>query len=152
MKTQAAGWLKPRFCSWLAAGILLVSIFFVTGAVTEARADSCWNHNDSLMRLKASGNQRWFYYENPRQVLRNAGVRRGTLLFEGRKNGNWYSGEARVFSKYCPGDPLIYPVEGPVRADQLKVTVRGTREVYKKCQPTGRFKEDVLVFTYSHDC
>ena len=59
---------------------------------TKAAADSCWNHNGSVMRLKASGNQRWFYYEKPRTVLRAAGVRRGTLLFSGRKNGNWYSG------------------------------------------------------------
>ena len=136
----------------MVAAMVLLPAALLLGGVSAAQADSCWNHNGSLMRLEASGNKRWLYYENPRQVLRNAGVRRGTLLFEGRKNGNWYSGEARVFSKHCPGDPLIYPVEGPVRSDQLKVTVRGTREVYKKCQPTGQFKEDVLVFTYSHDC
>ena len=118
----------------------------------HAFADSCWTHNDSLMRLQAEDDRRWLYYEIPRAVLQQAGVHRGTLLFEGRKIGNWYSGEARVFSRYCPGDPLIYPVEGPVRSDQLQVTVRGTREIYKKCKPTGRFVEDVLVFNYSHDC
>lgn len=119
---------------------------------TSAHADSCWNHNGSVMRLKASGNNRWFEYENPRQVLRNAGVRRGTLLFNGRKQGNWYAGTARRFSKFCPGAPLEYFVEGPVRSDQLQVTVRGTREVYEQCNPTGRFANDVLVFTYIHDC
>jgi len=115
-------------------------------------ADSCWNHNGSLMRLQAQGNQRWLSYERPRGVLANAGVRRGTLLFNGVKNGNWYSGTARVFSKYCPGSPLEYFVEGPVRGDQLQVTVTGTREVYQRCQPTGRYTTDTLVFTYSHQC
>lgn len=125
----------------------------ITSATTEsASADSCWNHNGSLMRLQAQGNNRWFSYERPRQVLWNAGVRPGTLLFNGRKNGNWYSGTARVYSKFCPGAPLEYFVEGPVRGDQLQVTVRGTREVYNRCQPTGRFTNDTLVFTYSHRC
>ena len=133
----------------LAIGLALVSF---TATSSTALADSCWNHNGSLMRLKASGNQRWMYYEIPRQVLINAGVRRGTLLFNGFKSGNWHSGTARRFSKYCPGTPLEYFVEGPVRADQLQVTVHGTREVYKQCQPTGRFASDTLVFTYVRDC
>ncbi len=124
----------------------------VSVSIVSANADSCWNHNGSLMRLKASGNQRWMYYENPRQVLRDAGVRRGTLLFNGRKSGDWYSGTARRFSKFCPGNPLEYFVEGPVRSDQLQVTVRGTREVYRQCQPTGQIASDVLVFTYVRDC
>ncbi|GAA0784592.1 hypothetical protein [Roseibium denhamense] len=126
-------------------------IFAIPGA-TASLADSCWNHNGSIMRLQAQGNQRWMSYENPRNVLRNAGVQRGTLLFNGVKTGNWYSGTARVFSKFCPGNPLEYFVEGPVRGDQLQVTVRGTREVFQRCQPTGRYTTDTLVFTYSHDC
>ena len=134
------------------ASISLMSTAVTFGVISSANADSCWNHNGSLMRLKASGNDRWLYYENPRSVLRAAGVRKGTLLFNGRKNGNWYSGTARRFSKYCPDTPLEYFVEGPVRSDQLKVTVIGTREVYKQCQATGNFKKDTLVFTYSHNC
>lgn len=117
-----------------------------------AMADSCWNHNGSIMRLQAQGNQRWLSYDIPRNVLRNAGVQPGTLLFNGIKNGNWYAGTARVFSKHCPGSPLEYFVEGPVRGDQLQVTVSGTREVHQQCRPTGRFTTDTLVFTYSHDC
>ncbi len=135
---------------------ILLSATLVIGVTvtntTFANADSCWNHNGSLMRLKASGNKRWMYYENPRQVLRNAGVRRGTLLFNGVKRGNWYEGTARRFSKFCPGNPLEYFVEGPVRSDQLKVTVRGTREVHKQCQATGRIASDELIFTYVRDC
>ena len=117
-----------------------------------AKADSCWVHNGSLMRLQAQGNQRWLSYERPRNQLQAAGVRKGTLLFDGVKSGNWYRGTARVFSRHCPGSPLAYSVEGPVRADQLQVTVEGRREIYKQCRPTGRFTTDTLVFTYSHQC
>ena len=120
-----------------------------TGA---AQADSCWNHNGSLMRLVAQGNNRWFYYENPRRVLRNAGVRPGTLLFNGVKRGNSYSGTSRVFSKWCNA-PLEYYVQGPVSSSQTRVTIRGTRDVYASgCRNTGRQKRDTLVFTYSHQC
>ena len=124
----------------------------IVASSNSANADSCWDHNGSVMRLQAEGNKRWMYYEIPREVLRNAGVQQGTLLFNGEKNGNWYSGTARRFSKYCIGDPLEYFVEGPVRKDQLQVTVRGTREIHKKCQPTGRLAQDELIFTYIRNC
>jgi len=143
--------ISIKFISTVLISSLAATIGTVT-ATSSAHADSCWNHNGSVMRLEASGNNRWFTYENPRQVLRNAGVRRGTLLFNGRKQGNWYTGTARRFSKFCPGTPLEYFVEGPVRGDQLQVTVRGAREIYEQCNPTGRFANDVLVFTYIRDC
>jgi hypothetical protein len=127
--------------------ILALSLAIVSPAV--AVADSCWNHNGSTMRLLAKGNNRAFIYESPRPGI---AVSRGTLLFDGVKSGNWYSGTARVFSKFCPGTPLEYFVEGPVRSDQLQVTVRGTREVYERCQPTGRYTTDTLVFTWLRNC
>ncbi len=117
-----------------------------------ALADTCWMHNGSTMRLKASGNERYFYYEAPRSGLWGAGVQRGTLLFNGTKNGNWYSGLARVFSSGCPGDPLEYYVEGPVSSDQARVTLTGTRETSDNCVATGRVVVDELVFTYTHQC
>ncbi len=104
----------------------IAALAFMAGSVsysTTASADSCWNHNGSVMRLVAQGNKRWFYYENPKQVLRRAGVRRGTLLFNGRKQGNFYSGTARRFSKYCPGEALEYNVEGPVRRGRASPVV-----------------------------
>ena len=119
---------------------------------STALADSCWWHNGSLMRLEAQGNQRWFKYEEPREVLKSAGVRKGTLLFDGRKEGDWYVGTARVFSRYCLAHPHEYAVEGPVRDDQLQVTVEGEREVHERCAPTGRTTVDTLVFTYAFDC
>lgn len=132
------------------------AVFFASGLVAlvpvAALADSCWDHNGSLMRLKAAGNQRAFYYERAKSGMREAGARRGTLLFDGANVDGYYSGTARVFSKYCPGTPLEYYVEGPVDRNQTRVTLRGTREVMERCQPTGRSTTDTLVFTYSHQC
>ena len=132
---------------------LLVAMGGIASSPAPASADSCWWHNGTLMRLKDRGNQRWFLYEDPRKRwMRAAGVRRGTLLFNGVKNGNSYSGTARRFSKYCPGDPLEYHVSGPVSPNQTRVTVSGNRPIHSRCRPTGAVEWDTLVFTYSHQC
>lgn len=136
---------KTKSVSTMTVAVLMSSIL-------PAFADSCWDHNGSVMRLKAQGDQRWFYYETPRQALWASGVRQGTLLFDGWKDGNSYGGNARRFSKYCPNDPLVYSVDGPVRSDQLQVTLRGRREVQRQCVPTGKWANDVLVFTYLYNC
>ncbi len=135
----------------MAAAVVGTALGMLT-VINTADAASCWNHNGSIMQLSASGNYREFRYWNPKAVLQRAGVRRGTLLFNGNKSGDWYSGTARRFSKFCPGTPLEYSVEGPVSSSQTKVTVKGQRQIYKKCQPTGRWANDTLVFTYSHQC
>ena len=130
--------------------IRIISLIMALLIGTSAVADSCWDHNGSLMRLQAQGNNRWLSYENPRQGMVNQGVQPGTLLFNGTKNGNWYSGTARVFSWGCA--PLEYWVEGPVAPNQLRVTVSGDRQIYRNCQPTGQWTRDTLVFTYRYDC
>ncbi len=117
---------------------------------TALLADSFWHHNGSLMRLVAKGNQRFFYYEDPKPVLRKAGVRRGTLLFNGSMSHDHYEGVARRFSKYCPEAPLEYGVEGEVvrPQGQLKIVMRGHRPVNHRCEETGKIVEDTLVFTF----
>lgn len=120
---------------------------------SQAVADSCWDHNGSVMRLTDQGNNRWFWYETtPHSWQWQAGVQPGTLLFNGVKSGEWYSGTARVFSSACPGNPLEYHVEGPVLQNPLRVQVSGRREVYQNCRPTGRWTNDTLVFTYMYNC
>nr|WP_321454514.1 hypothetical protein [uncultured Cohaesibacter sp.] len=142
--------LEANWFGYKSFAILSFVMAFVGfSSTTPAFADSCWWHNGSLMRLVAQGNSRWFYYEHPRAGL---AVEPGTLLFNGTKQGNWYSGTARVFSKYCPGTPMEYYVEGPVAADQLRVTVQGSREIHRRCAPTGRWTTDTLVFTYAQRC
>ena len=121
-------------------------------SAVPAAADSCWDHNGSLMRLVANGNERAFLYEEPRAALRAGGVAPGTLLFDGARTGDRYVGTAHVFSRFCPGEPLEYAVEGAVRSDDLQVVLRGTREVHDRCRPTGRTVTDTLVFTYVRAC
>jgi hypothetical protein len=128
----------------------MMSFLIASFLATQAAADSCWNHNGSLMRLTDQGNNRWFYYENPRQGMRNVGVQPGTLLFNGTTNGSWYSGTARVFSSACA--PLEYWVEGPVLQNPLRVRVSGDRPIHRNCQPTGQWTHDVLEFTYMYRC
>lgn len=137
---------RPTMCSRIAT--LLGTGLCAMLLATQAWADSFWDHNGSLMRLQANGTQRVFTYEEPRPLMRRAGVSPGTVLFDGRNVGDYYVGRARRFSKYCEA-PLAYDVEGPVTDNGMKIVMRGEREVYAKgCQPTGRFVEDVLVFTY----
>lgn len=137
----------------LRSWILRCSLVLCLGiAPSVASADSCWWHNGSLMRLASAGEARAFYYEQPRDVLFAAGVRPGTLLFNGRNQGGYYSGVAQVFSSGCPGQPLAYNVEGPVGPNQTSVTMYGTREVRNGCFGTGQFVQDVLTFTYAFQC
>ena len=132
--------------------VILTSFVVLFSIVSSAYADSCWTHNGSMMRLEDSGANRWMSYENPKASLLASGIQRGTLLFNGKKNGDWYSGLSRVFSKYCPGNPLEYYVEGPVLQNPLRITMTGTRDAMRQCQATGDVKTDHLVFTYSHKC
>ena len=133
--------------SFIAAVLALV---FMAPA---ALADSCWWHNGSLMRLVAQGEQRWMYYETPKQSLWNAGVQNGTLLFNGWNNNDYYSGTARVFSRHCVGSPLEYQVAGPVqRGGNLTIRMEGSREKQSQCYGTGQWTNDVLIFTYAYQC
>ena len=143
---------KTRHAARTAALAAAAGLLTITLSPAPASADSCWMHNGSLMRLVAQGNERWFYYEEPRQVLAAGGVQPGTLLFNGRKVDNGYVGTARVFSKFCPGAPMEYSVKGPVEPNQTTVTLFGDRPVHEQCRTTGRYTTDRLVFTYSHQC
>jgi len=123
--------------------ILVIGVFRPYAAM----ADSIWEHNGSLMRLQASGNTREFVYEVPNPRIGATGVQRGTILFNGVRQGNRYFGTARVFSQYCNA-PLEYSVEGNVVAEKL-VILTGQREVYATgCVPTGRMTQDTLEFRY----
>ena len=131
----------------LTTKVCLSTLLLCTAVGHSAAADSLWDHNGSVMRLVADGEQRQFLYERPRQVLEAAGVEQGTLLFDGYRVGNKYRGTAKRFSKNCPA-PLPYEVSGHV-VSETKVVLKGRREVYDDtCRPTGRFKTDTLVFTY----
>jgi hypothetical protein len=127
--------------------LLLTPLLVATTSL--AWADSYWDHNGSLVRLKADGDSRRFVYAALRDVLVRAGVRPGTLLFSGAREGDRYYGTAFVFSRHC-GAPLEYYVEGDVVSER-RVVLSGTREVYTDgCRATGRRETDRLEFTYKY--
>ena len=110
---------------------------------TQARS-SLWDHNGSIMRLVANGENRQFVYETPRQGMANEGVTSGTSLFEGVRNGDTYSGTAFVFRRQCGSTP--FEVSGTVAADERTVTMTGDApRVDGSCRVSGHVS-DTLVF------
>jgi tetratricopeptide (TPR) repeat protein len=107
-----------------------------------------WNFKGSQIALKAEGAERRFYYDTPRPELVVSGITSGTLLFEGRQDGNQLVGKAFVFSRKCGA--RSYDVSGPVdeRASAATITLSGKRiQIGTDCLPTGGFQNDVLVFS-----
>jgi len=105
-----------------------------------------WEHNGSLMRLVATGASRKFFYESPRQGLGEVGIEKGSLLFEGTKNGDNYAGTAYVYSRRC--GRIGFAVSGPVAPDQRSVTVYGQAPIRaENCLPGG-YRNETLSFTF----
>ncbi len=144
------GKIMKSKCKFFSAA-LFVAVFATGASSTSAFAASCWNHNGSVMRITASGGGgREIRYHKPKSSLRRAGVRKGTLLFNGNYNGKRYSGTARRFSRHCVGSPQTYGVSGP--ANNSRITLRGSRDKNIECQNTDRTVTDRLVFTFLYAC
>jgi hypothetical protein len=108
---------------------------------------SRWDHNGSQVSLSATGGRRQFYYQSPAAELLEIGVKPGTLLFDGRKVGNTYSGTSYVFSKVCGALPYI--TAGPVAPDQRTVTMYGKAPIVDSTCSVVQYRDDVLVFSFS---
>lgn len=107
---------------------------------------SLWLHNGSQVELKTTdAGGREFYYYKPSDHMAKL-VSAGTLLFEGRKNSNTYSGTMRRFHQTC--GVITYAVEGEVQGD-VRVVLRGTypRRDPSTCQTVEHVSEE-LVFEY----
>jgi len=84
----------------------------------------------------------------PRAGLSARGVTRGTVVFEGQRVGNSYTGRAYVFTT-C--GPRSYPVSGPIADDDRQVTMYGKApKLDASCNQTGTV-DDTLVFVYLGD-
>lgn len=114
----------------IAAGTLLAS--------QAHAAASRWDHNGSIMRFEEDGKKRRFVYQEPRRTLGPAGVREGTVLFEGeeKKDGR-LAGYAKLFRKGC--DPVDYFVEGAVNKRNGEILLQGQAPIYSGdgCKITG---------------
>lgn len=115
-------------------------------ALPPPGGESLWLHNGSLMRLEAEGAARRFYYERPRAGIAQQGAARGTLLFEGRKDGDRYAGQAFIFNRRC--GRFAYAVSGTVENGQKRVVMFGKApRPGPDCAIEG-YRDDTLVFEY----
>ncbi|GAB5376889.1 MAG: hypothetical protein AcusKO_33510 [Acuticoccus sp.] len=132
--------------------VVIVAVALASGSAPAAAEDAaCFDHNGSLMRVAYLGGRFTITYERPREVLRRAGVRRGTTLANGIATDGGLTGTARRFSRHCVGRPLVYEVSGHYEGDDSIVLV-GERPVYDRCRPTGRTTVDELFFDYVGPC
>lgn len=104
-----------------------------------------WDHNGSTMAYESAGVRRWIWYWEPRAALEGV-VERGTLLFDGRKEGGRLIGSARTFSQQC-GTVNFY-VEGEIGADNRSVLMRGRRPVRSTNCEVVRTAREELLFDY----
>jgi hypothetical protein len=111
----------------------------------DAIIGSYWTYNESLFALQWSGENRKFVYEKPRANLVSMGVTKGTVLFDGKKEGDIYVGTAHTFSQSCGATP--YPVRGNI-TDDLLVTLRGQLPVLDDACKVRRYQDNVLKFRY----
>ena len=133
----------------MSRSLVPAAVIFVVLHAANASAESIWNHNGSVMRLRADGDRRTFVYELPRAGIASQGVERGTVLFEGKisgESGN-YSGTAYVFSARCGKHP--YAVEGELVNDgqQIHLGGKAPRRDSSTCTLQG-YRDDDLVFDF----
>jgi hypothetical protein len=107
---------------------------------------SYWTYNGSLFGLIARGESRRFVYVKPREDLTRMGVSKGTILFEGRKDGMKYEGTVRVFSKSCGATE--YAVKGDIVDNDQRVILRGKVPILNEQCRIERYQNNVLVFVY----
>jgi hypothetical protein len=128
----------------LCLGVAILSVNAATAQAQDRGGATYWNHNGSVMRLSADGPNRRVYYDSPRQGMLNEGVRSGTLLFEGTRNGDTYYGTAFIFNRNC--GRVAYQVSGTVAPDDRSVTLYGEApQMNSSCRITG-YRNDRLVF------
>lgn len=103
-----------------------------------AYADSYWDHNGSRMKIEEDGKTRKIVYEQPRSTLADAGVKPGTVLFDGElKSDGRLSGYAKLFRKGC--NPIDYYVEGGFDQANGTLLLQGQAPIYsgQGCKITG---------------
>lgn len=139
MNKQNAG----RFYNCVGTVAFLVLIFLPS---TKTHADSLWEHGGSTLRLEAHGNNRKFFYETVRP---NLPITAGTLLFEGVRNRDTYTGKAYKFSKKC--GPINYQVVGVVSSDERQITLIGSAPKRDdRCRVVEHVRDE-LVFQLQDD-
>lgn len=143
-----------RSLSKLAALSALVALPAFMALPNIAYANSFWEHNGSRMKLEENGTSRKIIYEQPRSGLAGAGVKPGTVLFDGEvKSDGRMSGYAKLFRKGC--NPIDYYVEGAFDQSNGTLLLQGQAPIYsgEGCKITGYSDDNSassLAFTSAH--
>jgi len=117
------------------------SLLGTAGALaTPAWADGgVWDHNGSRMTLEENGDKRKLVYTEPREGLDKAGIKKGTVLFNGEKKANGrFAGFAKIFKGTC--NPIDYFVEGALDEQKGEIILQGQAPVYATgtgCEVSG---------------
>jgi hypothetical protein len=121
--------------------ITLAALSALTSLATpvQAASESIWDHNGSKMTLEANADKRKLVYTEPREGLDKAGIRKGTVLFNGstKPNGR-LAGFAKIFKASC--NPIDYFVEGTFNEARGEIVLQGQAPTYASgtsCEVTG---------------
>jgi hypothetical protein len=121
----------------LSALCVAVSVFLLFPAIANAEVTE-WDHNGSLVRLEQKDKKVKLVYAQPRDGLGTAGVKQGTVLFDGEeKSDGRLAGYAKLFRKGC--DPVDYFVEGSRDKTKGEILLQGQAPIYAGdgCKITG---------------
>ena len=104
----------------------------VSPAASDPEPVMTADHNGSVVELTDDR----ILYSQPKASLRGV-VKPGTVLVEGKWNGDRFSGTAYAFKKGCP--PAPYAVSGAKveRPGQLDLVLRGAGPIRKGCDVVG---------------
>lgn len=119
---------------------LLAALGMAAGAASPAHAvnDGVWDHNGSKMTLEINGEKRKLVYSEPREGLDKAGIKPGTVLFNGERKANGrFAGFAKIFKATC--NPIDYFVEGAFDEKKGEIILQGQAPVYagQGCEVSG---------------
>ncbi len=109
------------------------------GTPAQAASGSIWDHNGSKVTLEENGDKRKLVYSEPREGLDKAGIRQGTVLFNGEKKPNGrLAGFAKIFKGGC--NAVDYFVEGTFNERKGEIVLQGQAPVFASgqgCQVSG---------------
>jgi len=144
-----------RKIGWAAPILVTLAIFTCASARAQSKPPASgstasalephWNHNGSIVSFVTDGPKQKIFYDTPRIGLMDAGVKPGTLLFEGRRNGQTWVGTAYQFYRTCKSRG--YQVGGNTSDDLKQITLKGKAPLLDaNCNVMGS-RDDVLIFT-----
>jgi hypothetical protein len=116
-----------------------------TSPATAAKV-SYWLHDGSIMKLFADGERIIVQFDAPRGGLDDAGIKSGTVLFQGTKRGNTYAGEASTFSPRCGA--RAFSVTGETSADYKRFSLHGQVMVLDANCNYASTQDETLTFDY----